>query len=125
MSKLWLDDVRPAPVGWTWARTCDEAIGAVEELWFSGGRNFEVMSLDHDLTPAHYRTPATDVHYGQGCYTGTGKTGMDFVNWLEESGHWPSHIVIHSMNPYGAMRMYQVCREYVPSVIQPYTGLER
>ena len=126
MYKLWLDDVRLAPPHWTWVCTCDEAIDAVKDLWLRSGQTFEVMSLDHDLTPAHYRTPATDAHYEQGSYKDTGKTGMDFVNWLEENrGYWPSRIVIHSMNPYGAMRMYQVCKEYVPSIIQPYTGLER
>ena len=125
MSKLWLDDVRPAPPYWTWVCTCDEAIAAVEDLWLRGGQTFEVMSLDHDLAPSHYTTAATDEHYRLGSYQGKEKTGLDFVRYLEEHRLWPSRIVIHSMNPYGARRMYEVCREYVPSVIQPYTGLER
>ncbi len=42
-TKLWLDDLRRAPDGWTWVKTVDEAIellkrGAVEEV-----------SLDNDL----------------------------------------------------------------------------
>ena len=121
MHKLWLDDVRPAPHGWLWARTFAEAIDLIRDR----DKEFEVMSLDHDLAPSHYRTAATDVHYEQGSYRDQAKTGMDFVLWLEQFQIWPSRIVIHSMNPYGAMRMFQVCREYVPSVIQPYTGMER
>lgn len=41
--KIWLDDMRPAPDGWRWVRTVEEAI----ELMSSG----EVVeaSLDHDL----------------------------------------------------------------------------
>ena len=41
--KIWLDDVRPAPEGWLWAR--DE-----EEFWglFAHGEP-EAISLDNDL----------------------------------------------------------------------------
>ena len=120
MHKLWLDDVRSAPKGWMWASTFEEAVDLVKEHGL-----FEVMSLDHDLAPSHYRTPATDGHYHEGSYEGLEKTGMDFVLWLEETQNWPQHIIIHSMNPYGARRMHEVCARYVPSIIQPYTGLER
>lgn len=43
--KLWLDDVRPAPDGWTWAKTAREAIGHLN----AHGPEIVSVSLDHDL----------------------------------------------------------------------------
>jgi hypothetical protein len=43
--KLWLDDVRPAPNGWAWAKTSQEAITILKDWW----NEIEIISLDHDL----------------------------------------------------------------------------
>jgi hypothetical protein len=59
--KLYLDDQRPAPAGWTLARTADEAI----HLLRLGG--VTEMSLDYDLG---------DPHFG---------TGLDVLDWLERA----------------------------------------
>jgi hypothetical protein len=84
--KLFLDDVRDAPDGWTLARTVDECIhylltGKVDEL-----------SLDHDL--------GEDAH---------GQTGMSIIEWIEEEqnlgGPIPAVIRVHSMNPVGMNRI--------------------
>ena len=58
--KLYVDDLRAPPVGWTLAKTVDEAIellsqGCVVEL-----------SLDYDLG-------------------GADRTGLDLLNWLESA----------------------------------------
>lgn len=82
---VWLDDVRPAPEGWTWVRWPDEAIellktGVVVEL-----------SLDHDLSDD------------------TRGTGYDVATWIEEQvalhGFVPPKIAIHSANVVGRERM--------------------
>lgn len=41
--RLWLDDLRPPPPGWEWAKTVEEAILIIES-----GEVVEA-SLDHDL----------------------------------------------------------------------------
>jgi hypothetical protein len=41
--RLWLDDLRPVPEGWTWVKTVGEAISLME----SG--DVTEASLDHDL----------------------------------------------------------------------------
>jgi hypothetical protein len=95
--KLWLDDVRdPALfgcIGWTWAKTADEAIALL--------RTGEVTecSLDHDLSidqtigVADWMNPAE-------------VTGYDVVCWMEEHGIWPVNGTrVHSMNPEGRRRM--------------------
>jgi len=84
--KLYLDDERSAPAGWTAARWPDEAIahlqtGQVEEL-----------SLDHDLG---------DDKRG---------TGYDVLLWIEEAvalrGFSPPRIItVHSANPSARQRM--------------------
>lgn len=93
--RLWLDDIRdPAQhgrIGWTWARTYDEAIRLFDE----GG--VVEASLDHDLTISQTLGHAD----GE-------RTGYDVVCWMEERGIWPRDGVhVHSMNPSGAARMRQ------------------
>ena len=86
--KVFLDDVRAAPEGWTLVRTAREAIaalktGAVTEL-----------SLDHDL--------GGDDTIG---------TGHDVLVWIEEAvalrGFEPPSLFVHSANPVGRQRMQQ------------------
>lgn len=77
--KLYLDDLRPAPPGWTLVRWPDEAIRLLE----AGG--VTEISLDHDLG---------DDARG---------TGYDVVRWIEEAvatrGFVPPAIAIHTANP--------------------------
>lgn len=42
--KIWLDDERPAPPGWTWCYNCDAAIKLLEDSPY-----IEHISFDHDL----------------------------------------------------------------------------
>lgn len=83
--KLWLDDVRPAPVGFVWVKTAEEAIAA-----FATG-DVTVASLDHDLE--------------------ADMTGYDVLAWVEKcvaTGAWYGSIptiYVHSANPPGRLRM--------------------
>lgn len=83
--KLWLDDVRPAPEGWTWVKTAWDAIALLEK----GG--VEAVSLDHDLG---------DPENG---------TGQFVANWIEAEAYHrrlgPIGWRVHSANPIGAERM--------------------
>ena len=87
--KLYLDDTRPTPVGWTRAYTAQETIeylktGKVEEL-----------SLDHDL--------------GDETLVGTGYL---VLQWIEKEVFFhgfkpPSVMVVHSANGPATERMLQ------------------
>ena len=82
MIKLWLDDIRPMPEGFThWAKTADEAI----ELLRTG--EVTEISFDHDLGPE------------------TAGTGYDVAKFIEEQAHLgkskPVSWRIHSANPVG------------------------
>ena len=87
--KIFLDDLRPAPEGWTPAYTASEAIALLAD------GQVEAISLDHDLGE-----PEAEVG-----------NGYDVAVWLEEkaaNGEWalvPEHIVVHSANPVGIGKM--------------------
>lgn len=87
--KLWLDDIRPAPDGWVWAKTAIAAINILQT-----GEVTEI-SLDHDL--------------GENV-----DSGYDVACWIEKnvfSGNvqcpkWH----VHSANPVGAARITMAMR---------------
>ena len=88
--KLWVDDVRPAPHGYIWAKSVIEArqwIGSTEFF-----RNkFELIDIDHDA----------------GDYANDGGDYIRLLDWLEQTGrNYPIHI--HSMNPVGVENMRRI-----------------
>ena len=89
--KLWIDDVRPAPQGYIWAKSVKQAkldILDREEL-----APFEMLDLDHDA----------------GDYAKDGGDYIKLLDWLEETGrNYP--IRIHSMNPVGVQNMRAIIR---------------
>lgn len=115
MISLWLDDMRPAPIGWIHVRTAQEAQG-----YLSRGI-VQRASLDHDLgacsecmggkTPeqwlveTNYQAMPHCEHFG---------TGYTLVCWMEETGHWPIEKPnVHSANPAGRQKMQAaIARRY-------------
>ena len=85
--KLWIDDVRPAPEGYVWVKTVNDAkdvINCIEtDEWFVNNP-IEVIDIDHDA----------------GEFAVCGGDYIKLVDWLEETDrNYPIHI--HSMNPVG------------------------
>jgi hypothetical protein len=113
--KLWLDDRRPAPSGWTRAYTVAQA-----QRYLATGE-VEEASLDHDLgaceaclgglstaewLETHDYDMPTCEHLG---------TGYALCLWMEQTGHWPKTIpVVHSMNHQGAERMRTIIARAFP-----------
>lgn len=109
---LWLDDVRPAPIGWTHVTTVD----AAKALLVTG--DVAKASLDHDLGACedcmttwreslvvNNAMPNCD-HFG---------TGYNLCTWMAETGHWPKEKpTVHSANPVGRARMQGVIERYFP-----------
>lgn len=91
--KLWLDDVRPAPEGWYWAKNVETA----KAMLIRG--EVTHLSLDHDL--------------GEDCLS-----GYDLCKWMAENNLWPSEqITIHSMNPVGRDNMRAIINRYSPFML--------
>lgn len=90
--KLWIDDVRPAPEGYIWCRSVNEAkkeIGIIELVY--GGYNLKLIDIDHDA----------------GDYTSDGGDYIRLLDWLEETGrNYP--IRIHSQNIVGVQNMRRI-----------------
>jgi hypothetical protein len=107
--KLWLDDVREPHrfgcIGWTWAKTADEAIAHL-----STG-NVTQASLDHDLAWEYYPwNCVSPSEYKE-------KSGYAVVCWMEENNMWPiDGVRVHSMNPVGKERMESVIAKHYSKV---------
>jgi hypothetical protein len=90
MIKIWIDDVRPAPKGYIWIRSVNEA-----KRFFNSpiGKNriVALVDLDHDA----------------GDFASFGGDYIRLLDWFEETGrNYP--IRLHSMNPVGIQNMRRV-----------------
>ena len=96
--KLWIDDIRPAPDGWIWCVSTNEAklvINNFETLkrlqYHDNLPEIELISIDHD---------AGDMHPYGGDY-------IKVLDFMEENGYnYPIHI--HTMNSVGAENMRRI-----------------
>ena len=89
--KIWVDDVRPAPEGYVWCRSVDEAERKIIYEEYIHKRRFELIDLDHDA----------------GDYASEGGDYIKLLDWLEETGrNYP--IRIHSQNPVGVQNMRRI-----------------
>lgn len=115
--KLWHDDVRPAPEGWVWARTNQEAMH-----YLATGEVAEI-SLDHDLGYHDVDVPekpvdgdvmrwADDVIDVLTLRGQSEETGLDLVKWMCREGLVPERVSIHSWNPPGARAMAEYLSEH-------------
>ena len=89
--KLWIDDVRPAPEGYVWRKSVNEAIDLLSDLINFGIDDIEVLDIDHDA----------------GDYASDGGDYIKLLDWLEETGrNYP--IRIHSQNVVGVQNMRRI-----------------
>jgi hypothetical protein len=112
--KLWLDDLRPAPDGWTHVKTVAQAKAALAT------GEVDIASLDHDLglgdvdgsDPRALLLRATELF---GASARVEENGSTLVRWMAETGHWPRHKPhVHSANPVGAAYMREMIERYFP-----------
>lgn len=121
--KLYFDDLRPCPPGWTLARNMREAQLLVEHNLNS----LEEMSLDHDMGIHYCRSCTFSDCGGEPCLNDSYEpvcgctchvmepTGLDFLVWIRDAGHWPiAKPVVHSANPIGAKRMKDFIADFGP-----------
>ena len=97
--KLWIDDVRPAPEGYVWCKSVNEAKTMIEI------REIVVEISDNN----YYEIELIDIDHDAGDYANDGGDYIRLLNWLEETGrNYP--IRIHSMNPVGRENMRAIIR---------------
>jgi hypothetical protein len=109
--KLYLDDYRKPPRGWTVARSAQEA----KKLLAT--REVTEMSFDYDLDHSckkdcwlHDKGIAPLKRLcKEGCKCGCHETGLDVVKWMIHNNHWPQKKpAVHSANPLGHAAMSQL-----------------
>lgn len=86
--KLWIDDVRPAPEGYVWCKSVDDAKTFISLSILCKAESIDLIDIDHDA----------------GDFVSYGGDYIKLLDWLEETGrNYPIHI--HSMNPVGVANM--------------------
>ena len=98
--KLWIDDVRPAPEGYIWLKTVNEAIRYIEIYG-------DYLDFDNNLVDL---IEVIDIDHDAGNYAQYGGDYIKLLDWLEETGrNYPIHI--HSMNPVGVAKMRRIIQK--------------
>ena len=97
--RLWIDDVRPAPEGYAWCRSVNEAKKYIVAGYTAYAyllhkdKNiklpFELLDLDHD----------------SGDYYKDGGDFIEILKWFEKTQTPCPPIRLHSMNPVGVANM--------------------
>lgn len=119
--KLWIDDVRPAPRGYTWVKSVNEAKRVIEDQealvqmrldsiqdMESSMRQVLADHLDTEMIGMYINL--IDIDHDAGDYAHDGGDYIKILDWLEETGrNYP--IRIHSMNPVGRQNMMAICQK--------------
>ena len=92
--KIWVDDIRPVPLGYEGTKSVDETIILIEKIEADGGE-VEMLDLDHDL----------------GDYARFGGDAIKILDYLaERETFYP--ISIHTANPVGRANMERMIERY-------------
>ena len=95
--KIWVDDVRPAPPGYVWARSVDGAKDLI--IVYS-----EHIDFDNNVVDA---VELIDIDHDAGNYVKRGGDYIKLLEWLEETGrNYP--IRIHSTDTVGVENMRSI-----------------
>ena len=99
--KIWVDDVRPAPEGYIWCLTVNEAKAVIQNITALQGITYnetvpviELIDLDHDA----------------GDFSMYGGDYIKILDWLEKQG-WSFPIRLHTMNPVGLRNMRAIIQK--------------
>jgi len=94
--KIWVDDIRPVPVGYEGTKSVNETKALIEQIEAAGG-SIDLIDLDHDL----------------GDYAAYGGDAIKILDYLaERETFYP--IAIHTANPVGRANMERMIRRFWP-----------
>ena len=88
--KFWIDDVRPAPYGYRWVKSVNEAKKLLSSEFYR--KYVDLIDIDHDA----------------GEYVKDGGDYIKLLDWMETVGYTPDAIHIHSMNSVGVENMRRI-----------------
>lgn len=94
--KIWVDDIRPVPVGYEGTKSVNETKALIEQIEAAGG-SIDLIDLDHDL----------------GDYAAYGGDAIKILDYLVgRETFYP--IAIHTANPVGRANMERMIRRFWP-----------
>lgn len=100
--KLWVDDVRPAPEGYEWCKSVNEAKKAILDT-----DEMNEISRMYDM---NFSITLIDIDHDAGEFVHEGGDYIKLLDWLEETGrNYP--IRIHSMKPVGVENMRRIIKK--------------
>lgn len=104
--KLWVDDVRPVPIGYIWCKSVNEAIERIIDSEIRVGiLNYSDVLPEEDIK--EFSINLIDIDHDAGDYADDSGDYIKLLDWLEETGrNYPIHI--HSMNPVGVENMRRI-----------------
>ena len=95
--KLWIDDIRPAPEGYVWCKSVNDA-------------KYMISKYSERVIGDHIRYDEIefiDIDHDAGDYAFDGGDYIRLLDWLEETDrNYP--IRIHSQNPVGVENMRRI-----------------
>ena len=104
--KIWVDDVRPAPEGYIWAKSVNEAHNII--FWYE---QFKIKIKEQMREPNTFpNIELIDIDHDAGDYSYDGGDYICLLDILEQTGrNYP--IRIHSMNPVGVENMRRIIKK--------------
>lgn len=99
--KIWVDDVRPAPKGYRWYKSVNEAITAIQ--------NYKIM-FNASGGKEYYRIALIDLDHDAGDFAKNGGDYIKVLDWLE-TVEYDGAIRLHTMNPVGRANMETIVRK--------------
>ena len=100
--KLWIDDVRPAPEGYIWLKSVNDAMKFIYETELK-----LITAFKTGWNHKKYRIELIDIDHDAGDFAKYGGDYIKLLDWLEETGRdYPIHI--HSQNSVGVQNMRRI-----------------
>ncbi len=93
--RIWIDDIRQSPEGWSWCISSEEAIH-IFKYCLAYKIPVEEVSFDHDL--------------------GGEDSTRRVILWMCENEFWPEKVYVHTQNPVGREWIVGMVNRYGPGI---------
>ena len=111
--RLWIDDIRPAPEGYIWVKSVNEAKDVIEREINHRKYCYSIMP---SLFEKHlfnsiptFKEDVIDIDHDAGMFVDNGGDYIKLLDWLEEKQYYfPIHI--HSQNIVGVENMRRIIK---------------